>query len=186
MQVRTRISSLVGYAGALMACGFMALSTGCASGGFQLTRKYAGFVNQQHIVIRIVLYLLTGIVFAVTLLVDMVIFNTMDFWEGRVSAGEYNFNQGERTFHVRHEIQPGSTLKKSTIQVFNKDQSLAQTVILQQTIAGEIELHVDGVLRSKVRDIQSLPVATIYDSKGTFVAENMVYEGSRYLVGLAR
>ena len=184
--MRTWISRFIGYTGALAACGFMALSTGCASGGFQLTRKYAGFVNKQHIIIRIVLYLLTGIVYAVTLLIDMVIFNTIDFWEGRVSAGEYNFKQGERTFHVRHEVLPGSTLKKSTIQVLNKDQSLAQTVILQQTLSGEIELHVDGVLRSKVRDIHSLPVATIYSAKGAFVAENMVYEGTRYLVGLAR
>lgn len=53
------------------------LATGCASGGFKLTRQYAQFVNRQQLILRIVLYILTSIVFAATLLIDAVIFNTM-------------------------------------------------------------------------------------------------------------
>ena len=40
---------------------------GCASGGFKLTRQYARFVNKQQIIIRIVLYILTAVVFLATL-----------------------------------------------------------------------------------------------------------------------
>jgi hypothetical protein len=130
-------------------------------------------VNKQHIIVRIIIYLLTGIVYAVTLLVDMVVFNTMDFWEGRVSAGEYNFKEGERTFHVHHEVLPGAPLKRSTIRVFGADGKLAQTVVMQQTTEGEIELSVDGVVRSRVRDIHGLPMVSSYDSKGMPAGESL-------------
>ena len=111
------ISKLLFYLSSLSASAIMALTTGCASGGFKLTRQYAGFVNRQPTILRIIIYLLTGIVFAVTMLIDMVIFNTIDFWEGRVSAGSYEFKKGDKTFHVRHEFMPGTILKRSTIRV---------------------------------------------------------------------
>lgn len=164
----------VGYLGALISCLIMALSTGCASGGFKLTRKYAQFVNKQNIIIRIVLYILTAVVFAVTMLVDMVVFNTIDFWEGRVSAGEYKFNEGDKSFHVRHEILPEDNLKRSTIEVFDKEQSLLQTVVLQETPTGEIELKVDGQLRTQVRDLSGLPMASMYDAQGEFLEEKLL------------
>jgi hypothetical protein len=163
----------LGYLGSVIACFFMALSVGCASGGFKLTRQYAGFVNKQDLIIRIVLYILTGVVFAATMLIDMVFFNTMDFWEGRVSAGDYMFNQGEKTYHAHHEVLPESNLKRSTIEVFSAEKKLLQTVMLQETKAGEIEFYVDGKLRTKVRDISNLPIASIYDAKGKLVSEEL-------------
>src|SRR5688572_8030721 len=90
-----------------IACFTMALTSGCASGGFKLTRQYARWVNSQNIILRIVLYILTFIVFAVTLLIDAVVFNTIDFWEGKVSEGTYDFKDGDKVYQVRHEFLPG-------------------------------------------------------------------------------
>ena len=154
------------YVLSMIACGFIALTTGCASGGFKLTRQYAGWVNSQHVIIRIIVYLLTGVVFAVTMLVDFVVFNTMDFWNGRVSQGTYDFQKDDKTYQVRHEIIPGTDLKKSTIVVRDQNQKQLQEVILEQTAQNEIILMVDGKLKSKVTDIQSIPMMSLFDSTG--------------------
>lgn len=164
----------LGYFTSFIVCSILAVTAGCASGGYKLTRQYAGFVNKQMIIIRIVLYLLTGIIFAVTMLADMVIFNTMDFWEGRVSAGDYQFQNGDKIFHVQHTVQPGSNLKRSKIKVMDKNQTQIQEVILSETADGKMEMTVDGQLRAEVRDVQSLPVATIFDGRGNFVKQAVV------------
>jgi len=152
----------------------MTFASGCASGGFKLTRQYAGFVNRQMIIIRIILYILTSVVFAATMLIDMVIFNTLDFWQGRVSQGTYDFTKGDKTYHARHEILPDSKLKRSTIHVHDRDQKLLQVVVLRETVSGEIEMWVDGQMRTRVRDISSLPVASIFDAKGLLVGERTI------------
>src|SRR4051794_31680669 len=102
----------MGHVTALAAVMAMALTTGCASGGFQLTRQYAGFVNRQPTILGAVIYILTIPVFVVTLIIDMVYFNTMDFWSGKVSAGTYEFNKDGKVFQVVHEDLP-SKLKRS-------------------------------------------------------------------------
>lgn len=168
------ISKLSFYMSAFAACSIMAVTSGCASGGFKLTRKYAGFVNKQNIILRVVLYLLTGVVFAVTLLIDAVVFNTMDFWEGRVSQGTYQFEKGDKSYVVQHEINHNSNLKQSTIEVFDSNKELLQEVVLSETIQGEIELYVDGALRSKVKNISSIPMASIYDVYGSVIGEKVI------------
>lgn len=160
-----------GLIGALCASGMMAMTTGCASGGFSLTRQYARWVNSQHIVIRIILYLLTSVVFAVTLLVDVVIFNTMDFWQGRVSQGIYEFSGEGKTFHVEHKIHPGSSLKESLIKVADLEGKLLQEVRLQELVSGEIEMYVDGILRAKASDLNSLPQVAHFDVSGKTVKQ---------------
>jgi len=179
-------SKLFFYVGSMIACIVMAFTTGCASGGFKVTRQYAGFVNKQFILLRIVLYILTFVVFGVTMLIDMVVFNTLDFWEGRVSEGHYQFDKEGRTFQVQHEIVPGSFLKKTTIQIFDSEKKLVQTVLLQQIVNGEIEMHVDGKLRTRVRDINSLPVASIYDAKGSLVEDKLILLDVPILSAFAR
>ena len=151
------------YPSALLACFAIGLTTGCASGGFKLTRQYASFVNRQEIIIRVVLYLLTGIVFAVTLWVDLVIFNTVDFWEGRVSQGTYDFKKDGKTYVAHHEFIYGGTLRRSTMQAFGSDGKQIQKVVLQETTDGQIEMFVDGKIRARVRNLSSLPVAAIFD-----------------------
>jgi hypothetical protein len=171
-----KIVSKVGFnISALLACSVLALTTGCASGGFKLTRQYARFVNSKMIVLRVVLYIFTAIVFAVTMLIDMVIFNTIDFWEGKVSQGTYDFQDGEKSYHVKHEILPNSELKKSTILVTDASSALLQKVELLETAGGEVEFYVDGQIRARVRDIKSLPVASLFDQKGQLIEENTLW-----------
>jgi len=168
------VSKVFFYFSSLLACIVLAFTTACASGGYKLTRQYAGFVNKQQIIIRIIVYLLTGIVFAVTLLVDMVIFNTVDFWQGRVSEGTYEFNKEGRTFQVHHEVLPNSR-KQSTIRILTPNRDLLQLVVLKETSNGEIEMSVNGKVRAQVRDITSLPVVSIYDTNGSVIENKMLF-----------
>ncbi len=133
----------------------MAFNSGCASGGFKLTRQYAGFVNKQNLILRIVLYILTAIVFAVTILADVVIFNTMDFWDGKVSQGTYHYNDDGRMYAVTHKYNSGN-LRESIIQVTDLTGNRHQTIALTETSNHEVEIRVDGVLKSKVKNVGEL------------------------------
>lgn len=161
------------YMGALLSCLMMSVTTGCASGGFKITRQYARFVNSQMIILRIILYIFTAIVFAVTLLIDMVIFNTIDFWEGKVSQGDYEFKDGGKTYHAHHEILP-SKLKRSTIKISDENGKHLQEVVLRETENNEVDLIVDGIVRAHVRDIKSVPVVSLFNEKGTYIGENLI------------
>ena len=88
----------------------MLATAGCASGGFKLTREYARWVNSKNIILRIILYILTAVVFAVTMLIDLVVFNTMDFWNGTVSQGDYKF-KGEEASRTNDRIYRGRSEK---------------------------------------------------------------------------
>jgi hypothetical protein len=162
------------YLSAFAACAVMSLTTGCASGGFKLTRQYAQFVNSQKVVVRVILYILTFVVFAATVLIDMVVLNTMDFWQGKVSAGDYNFQGGDKTYQVRHEFQPGTQLHRSTIQILNKDRKLLQKVVLAETAGGEIEVTIDGRRRGRVHGLSDIPIASLYDKNGQWVEDRVI------------
>ena len=164
----------VSYLSALLACGVMSLAAGCASGGFKLTRQYAQFVNKQDLIIRIILYILTAVVFVATVLIDMVIFNTMDFWEGRVSAGSYEFKDAQKLYHAKHEYQPGTNLRRSILRVFDDKNVPLQEVVLTETAGHEIEVTVDGVLRGKVHSLSELPMISVYDAKGDWQEEKLI------------
>lgn len=161
----------VSYAVMLFSALVMGLVSGCASGGFKLTRQYAGFVNKQNIIIRIVLYILTAVVFAVTMLVDMVIFNTMDFWDGRVSQGTYNFEQDGMKYAVHHSYAEGR--RKSHIEIFNAEDKKVQDVVLTEIQNGDIELFVDGKLKNRVSDVSTLPLLTHFESGKVKSQENL-------------
>jgi hypothetical protein len=166
------------YPVAFAACAIMALSSGCASGGFKLTRQYATWVNSQQVVLRVILYILTGVVFVVTMLIDLVVFNTMDFWDGRVSAGTYSFEKDGKIFQAKHEflIDPASNLKlkRSTIRVMDSHHSLLQEVVLNETVKGEIEMSVDGKLRARVHGLSELPMATLFNQNGKAIGEHVL------------
>lgn len=156
---------------AIIACALTSITSGCASGGFKLTRQYARWVNSQMIILRIVLYILTLPIYGITMLIDLVVFNTMDFWKGTVAAGAYQYNQDGKHYFVKHEIQPGTQLKKSTIEVKSQNLTLIQTMVLQETPSGEIEFLVDGKLKTKVTDISSFPIATLFGTHGEKLQE---------------
>jgi len=168
------VSKICFYLGSILACLPLAFTTGCASGGYKLTRQYSGWVNSQNIIIRIILYLLTGIIYGITLLADWVIFNTIDFWEGRISDGRFDYREGDRTYHVHHETLSESKLKRSTIEIFNSKNQLIQTVVMSQTAQGEIETRIDGKVRSRIRDLSGIPIATHFDIAGMQIEEKTI------------
>lgn len=156
-----RKSLFVGLA--MMAAGLAALNTGCASGGFKLTRQYAGWVNSQTLILRVVLYILTMVVFAVTLVIDAVVFNTMDFWEGRVSQGTYEFEKDGQTYVVEHRLRDG--LRSSTIEVRQAGRVL-KTMSIEETRTGSIEYHENGERKAEVDQISAVPRITYFAKQG--------------------
>lgn len=167
-------TKLLFYVGSFVACVLMALTSGCASGGYKLTREYSGWVNRQNIILRIILYILTSVVFAVTLLLDAVVFNTMDFWEGRVSAGDFEFKDGAKSYYVKHEFLPGSSLRRSTIKIVEAKQNLVQEIVLAENASGHVEMFVDGKLRTRVNGLSEFPVASIFNEHGNVMQENAI------------
>lgn len=170
------IRKSLGYLTSLLACLVMSFSiSGCASGGYKLTRQYSGWLNSQTLILRIILYLLTGVVFGITLLIDWVVFNTMDFWQGKVSSGTYEKADGDKIYYAIHEIVPGENLRRSTLQVKDKNSKLLKEVKIQEIATGEVEMYVDGVLKTRVSDISLLPVAKIFNRKGQVTEEKMLF-----------
>ncbi len=163
------------YAASFAACSMMAVLSGCASGGFKLTRQYAGWVNSQSTILRVVLYILTIPVYAVTMLVDMIYFNTMDFWEGRVSEGTYKFKDAEKTYVVKHEYMPGTRLRRSTIHINGSDEKRIQEIVLNETASGEIEMFIDGNVRARGRNLLSTPTVSVFDQKGKLLEDKTLW-----------
>lgn len=97
----------------------------------------------------------------------------MDFWNGRVSAGDYKFKDGEKTFNVKHEVLTASNLRRSTIQIEEMGQHL-QEVVFAETSTGEVELYVDGKLKTRVNNINEIPTANHFDGEGNLVSQNMI------------
>lgn len=161
-----RVFSSLGLSAAVIASAILATTSGCVSGGFKLTREYARWVNSKNIVLRVVLYILTFVVFAVTMIIDTVVFNTIDFWEGRVSQGNYEFQKDGKTFFVKHEVAPATGLRQSTIRIVNSKSQLLQEVLLLETANQKVQLFVDRRLRTEVSDIHSLPMLTNLTAKG--------------------
>lgn len=156
---------------------FMGLSTsGCASGGYKLTRQYARFVNSQNILIRIILYIFTAIVFVATLIVDSVVFNTIDFWNGTVSQGTFEFSEGDKKFVVEHSID-AQNLKRSVIVAQDLLGKKLQEVVLQETADAQIQVWIDGQLSAKIENIKSFPIAKHFNKKGQFSREESVLLG---------
>jgi hypothetical protein len=100
----------------------------------------------------------------------------MDFWNGTVSQGTHEFIQNDKKFFVHHQID-SQNFKKSTIQVASLDGKHLQEVVLRQVSKTEIEVLVDGHLRSRISDINSFPIAKHFDAKGSLVSENSVLLG---------
>lgn len=137
-----------------------ATQIGCASGGYKLTRQFAGFVNKQDTIIRIIVYIVTIPVFAITLLVDSVIFNTMDFWEGRVSANDYSFDQDGKHYLVQHYYDGKLRNTKITIT----DKAKVNTLRLSETKAGQVEVYENGLLKQTVSSISDVKTLTAADN----------------------
>ena len=174
MQKSKSLKNTLSFIPAFVACFIMALGTGCVSGGFKMTRDYAGWVNKQDVIIRVILYIVTFVVFLVTILIDVVINNTEDFWDGTVAQGNYDFHRDGKTYQAHHEFMPGTKLKRSTIEVRDTNKKLLQIVVFKEVAGGEVELYVDGKLRTRVRNISKLLVVSIFDKNGVKTKEKLV------------
>ena len=150
------------FLAATLLCGLGA-NTGCASGGYKLTRRYATFVNHQNIIIRIVLYILTSIVFVATLLIDAVVFNTIDFWEGRVSANDYSFEKDGKMYLVKHYYLGEKKLRNTEIEIYSKNNGLMKaaekSIHLAETETGQVQIFEDGALKETIDSIYQLKMS---------------------------
>lgn len=154
----------------------MLLNTGCVSGGWELTRDYSKWLNSKKVALRVVLYILTMPVFFVTIMIDTLVNNTIDFWNGTVSESTQAFHKDGKSFYVQHEILQETGLKRSTIEIKDSNQKLLQTVVLSETINHDIQLFVDGVLRTEVKNIeQAFPLITTYDEAGKQIEQKNVF-----------
>ena len=158
-----------------------ALTTGCASGGFKITRKFARLINSQHIIIRIILYILTAPVFGITLAIDAIIFNTIDFWEGKVSAGSHQFEEGDKVYLVQNEYVGEDKLRKSTIRIQEKSGKIFKTIVFHETDQKQIKVLVNGELKSVVKSIGDFPVAYMYKSDGQVSEKIKLWMGRQLL-----
>lgn len=154
------------YLAAFLACTVAGLTSGCVSGGYKLTRQYATFVNGQQVIVRVLLYIFTLFIFGITLIVDDIIFNTMDFWKGTVSENTYKFNKDDKTYVVQHEFVGPALLKRSTIKTFDSHMKQLQEVVLNETANHQIEFYVDGKLRVRADSLDALPMISVFDAKG--------------------
>jgi hypothetical protein len=68
-----------------------------------------------------------------------------------------------------------TNLRRSTIQVFDRDHQLLQKVALIETPEHEIEVYVDGTLKARVHGISDVPVASFYNGK-TWLGDRMIAE----------
>jgi hypothetical protein len=174
--MKNKATKLLFYVSSYFAMAILAVTTGCASGGYKLTRQYASWVNSQTIILRVIIYILTIFIFGITLLIDSVIFNTIDFWEGKVSSGSFEFKDGDKVFQVQHEILKDSNLKRTTIHEIDQNQKIIHEVVLQETKLSEIELYIDGKINKRVKNISSIPLVSIYDSKGIVISEDFIFK----------
>ena len=69
---------------------------------------------------------------------------------------------------------PGTKLKRSTIRVSDSKDKLLQEVVLKELASGEIELYVDGHLKTRVHGISSAPIASIFNEAGQKIEERLI------------
>lgn len=157
---------------AFLSAGLMVATSGCASGGYSISRSFAGWINKNNILLRIVLYIFLGGAFLFTLVADLLVMNTIDFWTGKVSQGTYEFKDAEKTFVVKHSLQ--GDLHQTHIEIKNSQGKKLQDILMKETARLEVEYYLDGVLKAKFDNIESVPRVTQFDRKGRiFKQENL-------------
>lgn len=180
--MKTLLSKSLYRLGTATACLMMMFNTGCVSGGWELTRDYSNWINSKKVGLRVVLYLLTSLVFVITMFIDVFINNTVDFWKGKTSDSSTVFHKDGKSIFVQHETNPETQLKKSTI-VIKENDKLLQTIVLKETANLEIELIVDGALHTKVESIdQAFPLFSSFDKDGKMIEKKNIFVGTEEIV----
>lgn len=135
----------------LMAFSAMGLTaSGCASGGYKLTRSYARFINSKPLLLRIVLYIFIGIFFVVTEILDALIFNTVDFWSGKVSANQHRFEKDGTVVEVAHSRSP---LRQSVFDITERNGKKTR-VELREVADQKVDVYVNGTRKARLDSIE--------------------------------
>ncbi|MBL8994902.1 MAG: DUF3332 family protein [Spirochaetia bacterium] len=149
----------------LALAGTMTLQS-CLSGGWKITRMVAkwnnGFAVFPRILIYIAFFLLQ--VYTITSLIDGIVFNTIDFWNGTISAMNYKYQKDGMDVAVVHSRFP---LRRSVITT-SKGDVVKSVVEVNELENGKIALVINGVLRGEFKNIQDVdPTLVLYkeDSK---------------------
>lgn len=183
--MRKTLSKFLYVFGTATACLMMISNTGCVSGGWELTRDYSKWLNSKKVALRVVLYILTMPVFFVTILIDTVVNNTIDFWNGTVTESTQVFYKDDKTYYLQHELLSDAKLRRTTIQIQDASFKTLQTIILAETLQNEVELIVDGVIRTKVENIdQAFPLLSTFDENGKLVEEKNIFIDTAFVAKL--
>ncbi len=62
------------------------------------------------------------------------------------------------------------------MRVKDENQKLIQEVVIAQTSEGLIETYIDGKLRGQVRDISTVPVASLFDVNGKLTNDKILWD----------
>jgi hypothetical protein len=137
--------------------------TGCASGGYKLTRAYARFINSKPLLLRIVLYIFIGIFFVVTELLDALIFNTVDFWSGKVSANQHRFEKDGNVIEVAHSRSP---LRQSVFDISERSGKKTR-VELREVADQKVDVYVNGTRKARLDSIdEAMSSLTMFGRDG--------------------
>lgn len=96
----------------------------------------------------------------------------MDFWTGKISQGTYEFKDQQKTFVVKHSLE--NDLKRTVIEIKDLDGKKIQEVALKETADHRIEYYVDGTLKAKVDNIDSIPRVTYLDNAGSIIKQENI------------
>ena len=90
----------------------------------------------------------------------------MDFWEGRVSANTYHFNEDGKSYAVTHSYVGPDKLRRTDIQVTDSPATgpvhLVKITLAEQP-EGRIHVLENDQLKAIAEDIYSLPKLTLID-----------------------
>lgn len=128
--------------------------SGCAAGNFSLTRSVGRWNRKFTEIPRVLIYIAFVIipVYPIAMLVDLVVTNTIDFWQGGSASAMNNtiYKDGYK-IKIAHSADP---LRKSIMQSYDKNEKLVSTVELRETEQHTIEVYLDGVKKSEVNSIE--------------------------------
>ncbi|MEW6055997.1 MAG: DUF3332 family protein [Bdellovibrionota bacterium] len=159
----------------LLVLGLFGLSfSGCAGGNFNLVRSVAKWNLRMSLLPRVIVYLAFIIipVYPIALLLDAILFNTIEFWTGKpvLTAKNQKFEKDGVTVEIAHFLDP---LRRTVITSTMKDGSRSLTE-LRETEGKSIEIYVDQIKRGEVQNIDQA-IATVL----TFKDDGLSLERSR-------
>jgi Domain of unknown function (DUF3332) len=127
--------------------------SGCAAGGFGLTKSLGKWNGRFSIVPRVLIYLGLFIVqvYTLTLLFDFLLNNTIEFWSGTpLVAQNQTFEKDGQRVVVQNTRDP---LRKTVITVYDKAGAIQTVNELRETPTGTVEIYVNSEKKAELGSI---------------------------------